>query len=196
MSKGERTKARIIQRVAPLFNERGYFGTSLSDIMSATELQKGGIYRHFGSKDELALAAFDFAFGRLSERYAAVIRRHAHTVDRLLALIAVHGDLLDDPYLAGGCPVLNTATESDDAHPALHERARKAMDIWRETLRTTVEKGVARGEMKEVDADEVASVVIATLEGAVMLSKLYGNAIYLRRAVKHLQDYVKTSVAA
>ena len=53
MSKGEETRQRIIAQAAPLFNQLGYEGCSLQDIMDATGLEKGGIYRHFGSKEEL-----------------------------------------------------------------------------------------------------------------------------------------------
>ncbi len=62
MSKGEATRQRIIALAAPLFNQHGYNGCSLNDIMEATGLEKGGIYRHFESKEELAAEAFDFAW--------------------------------------------------------------------------------------------------------------------------------------
>jgi AcrR family transcriptional regulator len=55
MSKGEETKAKILHQAAELFNQQGYAGSSISDIMRVTGLQKGGIYNHFSSKDELAL---------------------------------------------------------------------------------------------------------------------------------------------
>ena len=61
MSKGEETRLRIVAEAAPLFNQRGYEGCSIQDIMDATGLEKGGIYRHFESKEELAAEAFDFA---------------------------------------------------------------------------------------------------------------------------------------
>ena len=59
MSKGEQTRERILARSAQLFNRQGYSGSSLSDIMRETGLEKGGIYNHFSSKEQLALEAFD-----------------------------------------------------------------------------------------------------------------------------------------
>jgi TetR/AcrR family transcriptional repressor of nem operon len=59
VSKGDETRERIIARAAPLFNQRGYAGAAMSDIMAATGLEKGGIYRHFGSKESLAHPSFD-----------------------------------------------------------------------------------------------------------------------------------------
>src|SRR5271170_2332921 len=64
VTKGEQTRGDIIRKSAPLFNQRGYEGTSLSDLMEATGLQKGGIYRHFSSKEELATEAFDYSWGK------------------------------------------------------------------------------------------------------------------------------------
>jgi len=50
MTKGEQTRKKIVQAAAPIFNQRGYEGSSVNDLMEATGLQKGGIYRHFASK--------------------------------------------------------------------------------------------------------------------------------------------------
>src|SRR5438105_3375693 len=63
MRKGEQTREMILERAAPIFNQQGYAGASLSDIMRETGLEKGGIYNHFRGKEELALAAFDYAIG-------------------------------------------------------------------------------------------------------------------------------------
>ena len=57
MSKGELTRRRIVAQAAPIFNQKGFAGTALSDLMQATGLEKGGIYRHFESKDQLFFEA-------------------------------------------------------------------------------------------------------------------------------------------
>ncbi len=51
LSKSEKTKAFIIEKAAPVFNTKGYAGTSLSDLTAATGLTKGAIYGHFENKD-------------------------------------------------------------------------------------------------------------------------------------------------
>jgi len=51
MSKGEETRERIVAEAAALFNQRGYEGGSMSELMKATGLEKGGIYRHFSSQE-------------------------------------------------------------------------------------------------------------------------------------------------
>src|SRR6266704_805053 len=62
MRKGEQTRQEIIREAAPIFNQRGYEGAALSDLMKATGLEKGGIYRHFEGKQQLAAEAFDYAW--------------------------------------------------------------------------------------------------------------------------------------
>jgi len=61
MSKGEATRQRIVEAAAPLFNQRGFAGCSMQDVLDATGLEKGGLYRHFGSKEELAAESFTYA---------------------------------------------------------------------------------------------------------------------------------------
>jgi len=80
MKKGERTKQQIITSVAPLFNERGYFATSMADVMRVSKQQKGTIYRYFESKDDLALAAFDYAYAKIKKRFAKAIIRLAGVI--------------------------------------------------------------------------------------------------------------------
>ncbi|WP_404789696.1 TetR/AcrR family transcriptional regulator [Altericista sp. CCNU0014] len=192
MSKAQDTRARIIEQAATLFNQQGYSGASMSALMQLTGLQKGGIYNHFDSKDELALAAFDFAIHRIQQKFIGALNGKRHAADRLIAILNVYGNLLDDPFLQGGCPILNTAVESDDTHPALRERAKKAADAWRSLIQRIVEKGVMRKELHStVDPENVSSILIATIEGAIMLTKLYEDTAHLHRALTHLDAYVR-----
>jgi TetR/AcrR family transcriptional regulator, transcriptional repressor for nem operon len=197
MSKGDDTRKIILGRAAELFNVQGFAGSSLSDIMQATGLQKGGIYNHFVSKEALALEAFDYAFELVSRRMGEMLKVRRDPLDRLMGIIAFFEDYLESPPVKGGCMLLNTAIESDDTHPALRERARLAMESWRNLIQRTVTKGIAQGVMRpDIEPDEVATLMIATLEGAIMMSKLYGDHIHLQRAVRHLMRYVETDIKA
>ncbi len=197
MGKGEVTRERIIEQTAPLFNQMGFFGSSLTDIMKATGLKKGGIYNHFGSKEELALEAFDHAAACVSARIAARVGEETGAVERLVAFAEVFRQNFVDPPIKGGCPLMNTAIESDDAHPALRERAQAAMDRWRKRIGDAVADGIATGELRpHLDADVVATRLIATLEGGTMLSRLYGDPVHVHRAIDFAIDYVRRDLAA
>jgi AcrR family transcriptional regulator len=197
MRKGERTREAILGRAAELFNRQGYAGASLSDIMDATGLQKGGIYNHFDSKDTIALEAFDYGFNLVSERFTAYIKEKRQPLERLLAVIRFFRTYFDSPPVPGGCMLLNTAIESDDTHPALRERARKAMDSWRGVIQRAVTKGIAQGVIRPaIDPDALATFLISALEGGIMMSKLYGDPIHIQHVVDQLAAYVENSVKA
>lgn len=193
MTKGERTRHRIVERAAPVFNTRGYFGTSMSDLVRETGLEKGGIYNHFSGKEELAVEAFDYAVGIMRERFREALEGCEVTLERLFAVIDVLGGLADDPPVAGGCPILNTAVESDDTNPELKERARRAMTDWQRLIGSITKRGVEGRELPPgTDPYKMASVVTATLEGAVMLSKLYDDSAHMHRAVDHLKEHLRS----
>ncbi len=193
MSKGEQTRERILARSAQLFNRQGYFGASLADIMRETGLEKGGIYNHFSSKEQLALESFDYAYGLVQQRVRQALAGKFDAIERLLAIVSVFKGIFEDPLVPGGCPILNTAIEADDSNEALRDRARAAMDNWRTTIHRIVNKGIERQQIRPgVDADEVASILIATLEGAIMLSNLYKDSTHMKRAADHMARYIET----
>jgi len=193
MGKGEQTRERILASSAQLFNRQGYSSSSLSDIMRETGLEKGGIYNHFSSKEQLALEAFDYAYKLIQQRTRQALAGKLNAIERLLAIVSVFQSEIDDPPLAGGCPILNTAIEADDADEMLRDRARAAMDDWRTTIHRIVNKGIERQEIRPgINADEVASILIATLEGAIMLSNLYKDSTHMKRAANHIVHYIET----
>ena len=127
--------------------------------------------------------------------FLAGLRLIERAVDRLLAIVGVLEHYVDDPTLPGGCPILNTAIEADDAYPPLRERAKAAMTDWHKLIGSTVKAGVQRGELRpEADPRVVASVLTAGMEGALMLSKLYNDPIYMRRTADHLCAYIRSLV--
>lgn len=195
MGKGEETRERVIAQAAAVFNVRGYAGTAISDIMAATGLEKGGIYRHFAGKEQLALAAFDYAAAQVRQRIADGLAGQAHAADTLVAFLAVFRSYAQRPPLSGGCPVLNTAVESDDTNPLLRERARAVVEEWRDLIRATVQVGIERHEIRpEVDGEQLALLIIATMEGAVMLTQLLGDPAPLDLAYEHLRQHLATAV--
>jgi AcrR family transcriptional regulator len=195
LKKGDETRLMILQRAAEVFNRKGYSGASMADIMQATGLEKGGIYRHFDTKDDLALEAFDYAVGLVEIEFQNALRDKRDAIDRLRAIVGVYRAMPDGMPVAGGCPVLNTAVEADDTHPLLRDHARRAMDKWREYILRTVTKGIERGQIRpEIVPDDLATFLIATLEGAIMLSKLYDDSSHMNRAVDYFQSYLETNV--
>jgi AcrR family transcriptional regulator len=197
VTKGERTRQRVIESAAPVFNQRGYWGASLRDLMDATGLEKGGIYNHFRSKDELAAAAFEHNVERIASMIRSALADAGRAAGpRLRAILGVYQRFASSP-LPGGCPILNAAVETDDTHPDLRALVRVAMDRLRvETVERIVMRGVERGELvlpAGMSASSVATVFVSAIEGALMLGQLYGGDVsYMSAVVAHLDAYVSS----
>jgi AcrR family transcriptional regulator len=191
-SKGERTRRRIVERAAVLFNTRGVAGASMADISDAAGLEKGGVYNHFASKDELALAAFDYAADIVLDRIETSTAATSGGWERLMAVVDVYRNVVEKPPLAGGCPLLNTAIEADDTSPALRARARSAFARWRAAIVDAVDEAAAAGDIRACNAEAVASMTIASIEGGVMLAKLYRDGAHIHRVADELVRYLET----
>lgn len=194
MSKGEQTRQKIVAAAAPIFNQRGYEGSSLADLMAATGLQKGGIYRHFSSKEELAAEAFDYAWNVAWQIRMQHVDEAASGIVKLKQLIANFVELRSP--VAGGCPILNTAVEADDGNPVLRERVKKALRSWLTRLQSILGDAAIAGEVRaDIDPKDVATVIVASLEGALMMNRIDRKQDALRRVQEHLNRYIDSEVA-
>ena len=195
MTKGQQTRQKIVEAAAPIFNQHGYEGSSLNDLMHATGLKKGGIYRHFSSKEELAAEAFDFTWDTAWKARLLHVEERQNGIEKLKQLISNFIELRSP--VPGGCPILNTAIDSDDGNPVLRARAAKALRFWLARLQKIVEQSQERGEIKsEVEPKAVATLVIASLEGALMMSRIQHDQEPLRRVQAHLNGFLDKEVAA
>lgn len=197
MRKGEQTRREIIRKAAPIFNQKGYEGASLSDLMRATGLEKGGIYRHFKSKQELAGQAFNHAWKIAMDARFEGTQEISNAVDRLKQIVRNFRERRAG-LVAGGCPLLNTAIDSDDGNPRLRAKARRALSWWLDCLQSIAEEGQKRGEVRsDVDSAKLATLIVSTLEGSLMVSRLQrGGADPLDLACHHLEEYLETKVRA
>ncbi len=197
MKKGKLTKQMILEKAAGLFNSRGYFGASISDVMEVTGLEKGGIYNHFDSKDELALAVFDHNVATQGAKLLSAVKAHDNAVDKLIAIVDSFQNVVINPTLPGGCPLLNSAVESDDAHPALKARVQVSMQKLLGLVESIVVKGIESEELSEnLSPYSVATHLVASLEGAIMLAKLYDDPARFSAVAHSLKDYIKSCALA
>ena len=181
--KAEKTKQFIVEKTAPIFNMKGYAGTSLNDMMQATGLTKGSIYGNFINKDDVALAAFDFNLKKVNEVINHEMASRKTFREKLLAYTKAYENFLEFPFPEGGCPVLNTAIDADDTHPILKQKAADAIIQWKNAIAKLIQKGIGNNEFRpDVDPEQIALTMIATIEGAIMITKLTGKLNY-RRAI-------------
>jgi TetR/AcrR family transcriptional regulator, transcriptional repressor for nem operon len=196
MRKGEQTRREIIRRAAPIFNQKGYDGAALSDLMRATGLEKGGIYRHFDSKQELAREAFDHAWKLAMDARFEGTQEIPNTVDRLKQIVRNFRDRRTG-VVPGGCPLLNTAVDCDDGNPQLRAKARQALSSWLHRLQAIIEEGKRQGEVRSaVNSAELAMLIVSTLEGSIMIRRLQKKDGPLDLACHHLEEHLETKVRA
>lgn len=189
MRKGELTRRKIIETAAPVFNRLGFSRTSMSELMAATGLEKGGLYRHFESKEELALASFN---------HAATLMEHAK-FDRSLETRRPFQKLEEfvrtfanaSLPIPGGCPVFNAAVEHDDGNQKLKLRAKETYQRWTALLASWVEAAQAAHELNlQLQPRHVAAYILCTLEGALVARNLLGSPEPLLAAEGGLLDYL------
>ena len=196
MRKGDQTRQEIIHKAAPIFNQKGYEGAALSDLMEATGLEKGGIYRHFDSKQQLAAAAFDHAWKLAIDARFDGTDEIPNAIDRLKQIVRNFRDRRAG-LVPGGCPLLNTAVDSDDGNPELRAKARRALSLWLHRIEEISERGKQRGEVRSgVVSADLAILIVSTLEGGMMMRRLQRSDSALGLACRHLENYLETSVRA
>lgn len=191
MTKAEKTRQFIIEKTAPIFNRKGYAGTSIADITEATGLTKGSIYGNFQSKDEVALAVFDHNFALMSSIVQRKMAERPNAVDKLKVYLTLYSELIKNTALDGGCPVLNTSVEADDTHSGLRQKANNAIEAWYKTILTVIEEGRQKKQVRrKFDEKEFAGAFIALIEGGVMLAKVTGKMGGLKAAMKQAEKMI------
>jgi TetR/AcrR family transcriptional repressor of nem operon len=196
MTKGAQTRREIVQKAAPLFNQKGFEGTSLSDLMKATGLQKGGIYRHFSSKEELATVAFDYSWERAVRGRQEGVEEVPDCVNRLKKMIDNFVQLRSE-LVPGGCPLMNTAVESDDGNAVLRVRARKALQSWMTRLSNVTSEGIKKRQIDpQVDPRKLSLLIIGSLEGALLITRLQNDDEALHGIRQYLEEHLEHNIRA
>ncbi|MFB0494589.1 TetR/AcrR family transcriptional repressor of nem operon [Mucilaginibacter sp. OAE612] len=173
LSKAERTRQFIIERTSPVFNKKGYAGTSLSDLTEATGLTKGSIYGNFKNKEEVAAEVFEYNSGKVRKQIQERIQRATSYHDKLLVYAQVYHSFTRGDFIPGGCPILNTAVDADDTNPLLKDKAARAVIRWKTGIENLIKAGIDAGELKPgINTTETALSMIALIEGGIMISKV------------------------
>lgn len=191
VSKGNNTRNFIIEKAAPIFNRKGVAGTSISDIMKATKLAKGGIYRHFVSKDEICLDAFDFLCSNLSAGINNSVKGKLTAKDKLFALIDYYRD--DLVKKDGGCPLLNFGTEADETNPVLRQRVGERIKALQSRISNLIKVGIDEMQFqKHTDADVFAAHMFGVLEGGMLTTKVFGTSSQMKIVTDKLKKEIES----
>ncbi len=191
LPKSEKTRQFILETAAPIFNKKGYAGTSLSDLTSATGLTKGSIYGNFKNKDEIAVAAFEYNVGNITRFFFRRMESAATFMEKLLVYPRGYRKLYKSMIACGGCPILNTATEADDTHEILCRLTVEVICNWKDDIVDLIKQGKTAGEIKsEADPEKTARILLSLFEGSGILAKVTGESAYILNAIDHMEQLI------
>ncbi|MDR6736995.1 MULTISPECIES: TetR/AcrR family transcriptional regulator [unclassified Sphingobacterium] len=195
MSKAEHTRQFIIEKTAPIFNKKGYFATSLSDITTATGLTKGSIYGNFKDKDDLAIHVYTYQSKNISDAVHQQIIQQKTALKKLLSFFDFYKENFKAIAASGGCPMMNAAVEADDSLPFLTPKVKRSFDLWRQRLILILEEGIKNGEFKQdVSAEDYAITFMAMIEGGILLSKITGRGKDLAIVLEKMREMVNREI--
>ncbi|MBC7894248.1 MAG: TetR family transcriptional regulator C-terminal domain-containing protein [Cytophagaceae bacterium] len=189
------TRDRIIDSAASLIAERGFKRTSVDDVIARAELSgKSHFYHYFRSKDELGLEVLGRQFEGFAERGLAILREPMiEPLERLHLFIDSLVALQTERGFRIGSPFGNLASEMADMHEGFRERLTTVFDRWAKQLQALLWE-MRPSLADDVDSARLSRFIIATLEGALMMSKVNRDAEMLRGIAADLKRFVGTHV--
>jgi AcrR family transcriptional regulator len=171
-SDGERSRAAILDAAARLATVEGLEGLSIGRLAEHIGMSKSGLYAHFGSKEELQLAAIDRAVEIFAEEVVEPARRAGRGLARLEAVVDAFASYLERRVFPGGC-FFNAVTAEIDSHPgAVREKLAELQRRWLGGLERWVQ---AAQEAGELDSGEDAAQLAFELNGMLHM----GNAVFV-----------------
>jgi TetR/AcrR family transcriptional regulator, transcriptional repressor for nem operon len=186
MTKSERTKQFIIEKTAPLFNRKGFEGTSLTDLTEATGLTKGALYGNFPSKEKIASAAFHYSMKKVRELVKKDLDECVTYKEKLVALLNFYSTYVFNPPIPGGCPLLNSAVEADDNRSRMRPVVAKEILSTVDFIKALIDAGITSGEFKKnTDAQQLAYTFFCAIEGALMFARVERSREPMDIVVKH-----------
>ncbi len=189
--KGERTQNRIIETAKALFHLNGYTNTSMDNIGKKCGVTKGNLYYYFSSKEELGNAVVE---DLVSEWLLTGIsfNEKGDPIRQIVAMFHRAEKGLERMECKGGCLFGNLALEVSDLHDGLRQTLEVAFLRWESQVRRLLEIGKQQGTFKPaLDPKMVTSLIIATFEGGIMLSKVKKDVEAFRSCTAMVKEFLE-----
>lgn len=192
MSKSERTKAYIIETVAPIFNRSGFSAMSLSKITEATGLTKGAIYGHFENKEELAIESFKFSVRKVLKDLNKTVNKGETPLEMLKNIAVFYEDYYEYNKQFGGCPILNIGVDANNQNKVITQLVQSYNHRILERFSQLIEKAKETNEIKKsIDSMLYAKRFFYMIEGAVYMTHIMKDDSYLKDVSAVLQQIIK-----
>jgi AcrR family transcriptional regulator len=157
LSKGERTRAAILDEALRLVSKAGLDGLTIGALADATGLSKSGLFAHFGSREELLLAVLDHGQKEFAEVVLKPALEKPRGVPRLRAMFVNWLDWTESAELPGGCPMVGGASEFDDRPGPVRDMLAGGQRAWIDTLKRAVRQAVEEQQLPaSTDPEQIA----------------------------------------
>jgi AcrR family transcriptional regulator len=187
-SDGERSRRAILLTAAQLATVEGLEGLSIGRLAQASGISKGGLYAHFGSKEELQLATIETAGAIFDEEVVAKGLAAPAGRERIVALTNAFLEHLERRVFPGGCFFASAAAEFDTRPGRVMQEVARFQRGWMGLLERLVVEARERGELDAAtDPGQLAFELSAMLVGANSGYLLQGDAAVLERARRGVQ---------
>jgi TetR/AcrR family transcriptional repressor of lmrAB and yxaGH operons len=162
------TRERLVSTTSRLLRRQGYAATGLNQVMAEADAPKGSMYFHFpGGKEELAAAAVDRFADSVTRKLHEGLERAPTVADAVSGFFDAYVTYMDRTEFRDGCAVATVALDEAATHELLGAAAARALTAWVDTVADAL---VAEGRSPE-EAHGLATVVVATIEGTIVMSK-------------------------
>ena len=192
-NKGCKTRQDIITKALELFSVKGYFNTSINDILEATGLTKGGLYGHFQSKEALWEAAYDEAVKIWREIIFRDIKETMNPLERIRRLIT--NDMcnyLGKEVFPGGCFFLNMLVELSGQSEQMKKRILRGFKGIERLIESWLKEAEQMGMViPGLDYEEISNFIFITLNGAAALYAATRDPKVWRHTINQLSVYLK-----
>ena len=187
---GSDSRERMVRAAVELFRERGYAATSFGDVLARSGAPRGSIYHHFpGGKEELAAEALR-RYTEASVRALRAAAENASAAGTVRAFVTASREALVASDYRRGCPIAGVALDLMPADNALANHVTEAFARWREVLRGALERDGVPGKR----AAALASLVVASAEGALLLGRADRSAAPVDETVDELVAHIEAVV--
>ena len=186
------TRTRMLDATARLLQQRGYHGTSLSDILAASEAPRGSLYFHFpGGKDQLAIEATRAAVALATAALQETLASAADPAAGVRAYVEAAAGLMRASDYTFGCPVAPVILDQAGGVAELADLCRQAFETWTGMLR----QGFVDAGASSSRAATLALLVVAAIEGGLLLARAYRDCEPLLRIAGALEKVVQAGIS-
>ncbi|TPI82602.1 TetR/AcrR family transcriptional regulator [Mesorhizobium sp. B2-8-9] len=187
------TRTRMIEATALLIRKRGYHGTSLNDILSASAAPRGSLYFHFpGGKDQLVVEVTRASVADVTERLGVALLEESDPAVAVHHIYQSVARMLEENEFSLGCPVAPVVLDAPNDVPDLVEICRSAFEQWIGLLR----QAFVRAGVPERRAQALALLVESSLEGLMVIARATRDRAPVQAVADEVAALVEQAVLA